>query len=145
MNFTRNKMILYMLIIATGIDFILPWPVIPNKADTKVELVPATPVRHETRFSRQVVQPTWLNIGQEAPTDPTVYVNPRALEEAEEIRRTIQKAVEEDTYAVADPPSDPNMPDQTPPPSMHALPNWYVNMQKLWQNWSQNLFRGFRL
>ncbi|XP_065365640.1 uncharacterized protein LOC135958677 [Calliphora vicina] len=146
MNFSRKKMILYMLIIASGIDTILPGPIFQNKEDANVQ----TSVLDETRFSRQVVQPTWLNLGQEAAMDPTVYVDQRALEEADEIRRTIQKAVNEDTFAVPDEQQDPNMDpnfnpsDQGPPQPMHSLPPWYQNVQRLFQNWSQNLFRGFR-
>lgn len=128
MNFTRNKMILYMLIIANGIDFILvrfyftfitfsrslinyisilccfkPWPIFQRHVndDSYTQNLKTTSVVQESRYSRQVVQPTWLNVGQKEPdVDPTVYVNEKSLQEADEIRKAIQKAVDEGTFFV---------------------------------------------
>ena len=54
----------------------------------------------ETRVRRQIVQPTWLNLNRKTSTDPTVHVNKKALENADIIRKTIQKAVDEGTYVV---------------------------------------------
>ncbi|KAM7349074.1 uncharacterized protein ACRADG_008149 [Cochliomyia hominivorax] len=155
MNCIHNKMILYMLIIASGIDFILPWPTFNDYESKNVE-----PKNLPTkRIERQIVQPTWLTLGQESPIDPTVHVNDKALKEAAEIRKAIQTAVDEDIYVVQQP--DPNTAAETvkpptesnPPerpfspifPSMQGLPNWYVHMQNLWRNWSQNLFKGFQI
>lgn len=97
-----------------------------------------------------------------------MYVNEQALAEAEEIRKTIQKAVAENTFIEAneqvkfsfyknvflflinfiilkDPAMEFNPPavSRVPPFAFSALPNWYEQMQKLWQDWAQSLFKGF--
>lgn len=33
---------------------------------------------------------------------------------------------------------------ESPGTAMQNLPSWYVQMQKLWQTWSQNLLKGLR-
>lgn len=54
----------------------------------------------ENRLRRQIVQPTWLNLDPKSFVNPTVHINKKALENAEMIRKTIQKAVDEGTYMV---------------------------------------------
>lgn len=54
----------------------------------------------ESRVRRQIVQPTWFNVKSEPFIDPIVHVDKQSLEMADMIRKSIQKAVNEGTYAV---------------------------------------------
>ncbi|TMW47908.1 hypothetical protein DOY81_007014, partial [Sarcophaga bullata] len=137
MCFTRHYLIFYILIAAFAVDFSWSSPVMMQSTDSAVLL-------NEARFRRQVVQPTWFNFDPKSSIDPTVHVNKKALEMADMIRKTIQKAVDEDTYVVTGEEPTTNIFKQQSSNADQSASNWYLKLQKLWQNWSQAIFKGLK-